>query len=98
MNTNTVNDLIIYLKEIEDQLKKYNSINNNDLKTICLIQAHSLYNSLKINQQLQHIFILINDDTNIYNTNSNLITDLNFIYNNFINNNLKIIYPIQEKL
>ena len=88
MNINTVEDLQMFLLQIITQLKQYNSIDVKDLKIICFIQSNDDQNNIEIKTNLNKIFSLIQEDTNIYN-NELIITNPNIIFEGFLNNNLK---------
>lgn len=88
MNINTVEDLQMFLLQIIAQLEQYNSIDVKDLKIICFIQSNDDQNNIEIKTNLNKIFSLIQEDTNIYN-NELIITNPNIIFEGFLNNNLK---------
>lgn len=97
MNINIVNDfeqVLSFLKTTMDQLKNFNSITVNDLKLLCYIVYKQ--NTIEENKEIHPILITalsyINEDTKVYFNVPNELSDIEEVYNGYINNNLKNIF------
>jgi len=76
------------------QLKDYNTISVNDLKMLCYIvyKQNTIENYQEISPVLLTALSFINEKTKVYFNTPRELTEVDEIYEGYINNNLKDIF------